>query len=194
MSESRKHTKGAAANRRAAWLRISALLITITLAGSLITFSTTSAQVRPDPVRLQFDPHFILQSIAREMNIPLSADVPLPQIFFESTTPLRRFQDALAAQWGFVPDVFSNAYAAQRNEIYLTDDAAYYARLGRTLDDSLAHELAHYLQVRYLKADLADPTWENDAVAVQGAFRDAHAPLFMAPARVAACSPGACAD
>ena len=59
-----------------------------------------------------------------------------------------------------------------RNEIYLADDPAYYRRLRRTLDESLAHEYAHYLQVRYFAANLADETCETEAVAVQFAFRE----------------------
>ena len=43
----------------------------------------------------------------------------------------------------------------------------------RTLDESLAHEFAHYLQVTYFAADLADETCEHEAIAVQIAFRDA---------------------
>jgi hypothetical protein len=59
------------------------------------------------------------------------------------------------------------------NEIYLIDDASYYARVGRTIDDSLAHELAHYLQARYGRAHLVD--WEEvEAVAIQNWFRAEH--------------------
>jgi hypothetical protein len=63
-------------------------------------------------------------------------------------------------------------YVVARNEIYLTDDARYYRRLRRTLDESLAHEFAHYIQVRYLGANLADEGCEVEAVAVQFAFTD----------------------
>ncbi len=126
------------------------------------------------PAKLRFDPQFILAEVARRMNITLRAEIPVPAVFFESTTPLRQFQDAIGAQWQLRPHVFANAYSASRNEIYLIDEAAYYQRAGRTLDDSLAHEFAHYLQVRYLKANLEDPSLENDAVAVQLRFREDH--------------------
>jgi len=43
--------------------------------------------------------------------------------------------------------MFANVYVMARNEIYLMDDAGYYRRIRRTLDESLAHEFAHYLQV-----------------------------------------------
>ena len=92
-----------------------------------------------------------------------------------SATPLRRFQDAIAAQWGFRPRLFANAYAVASNEIYLIDEPSYYARLKRTPDDSLAHEFAHYLQVHYFNADLADLSCELEAIAIQTWFREAHA-------------------
>jgi hypothetical protein len=70
----------------------------------------------------------------------------------------------------------ANVYVVARNEIYLSDDAGYYRRLRRTLDESLAHEFAHYLQVRYFGANLADESCETEAVAMQIAFRDENRP------------------
>ena len=124
-----------------------------------------------DRVVLGQDPQAMLHEIALQMNVRLRADVPPPAIYLESRTPLAQFQDALETQWGFRPPRFANAYAAARNEIYLIDDASYYRRMKRTLDESLAHELAHYDQVRYFNADLSDPSSEIDAVAVQQRFR-----------------------
>jgi hypothetical protein len=126
------------------------------------------------PAKLRFEPQFVLAEVARRMNITLRPEVPVPAVFLESSTPLRQFQDAIAAQWQFRPHVFANAYAVGRNEIYLIDDASYYKRVGRTIDDSLAHEFAHYLQVRYLNADLEDPSLETEAIAVQHEFQRAH--------------------
>jgi octaprenyl-diphosphate synthase len=96
--------------------------------------------------------------------------VTLPVILLQSATPLARFQQAIAPQWRFNPPLYANAYVVARNEIYLMDDPDYYRRLGRTLDESLAHEFAHYLQVHYFNADLADPSCETDAVAIQALF------------------------
>lgn len=126
------------------------------------------------PARLRFEPRFILEAVARQMNVTLRPEIPVPEVLLESTTPLRRFQNAMTAQWGFRPPVFTNAYAVTRNEIYLLDDAKYYARLGRTPDDSLAHEFAHYIQVHYFNADLAHESFEMDAVAVQEHFKEQH--------------------
>ena len=147
-----------------AWLRALAFGAAVAIAAS--------AAVAGDRVRLAADPAQMLREVARHMNVTLRDDVPAPVVLLESETPLRRFQDAIAAQWGFRPHTFANAYVASRNEIYLVDDASYYRRLRRTLDESLAHELAHYVQVRYFNADLSDPSSEIDAVAIQQRFRE----------------------
>ncbi len=136
--------------------------------------------VRMEPVTLRLDPYVILQQVARQMNITLRPDVPLPKIFLESKTPLRQFQQAIAPQWRFRPHVIANAYAIERNEIYLSDDARYYKKRNRTLDDSLAHEFVHYLQVRYRNDDLADDSCEMEAIAQQLSFIDSNAPTLVA--------------
>jgi len=127
--------------------------------------------IAADRVTLAVDPMTMLRQVATYMNVTLRDDVPPPVVLLESETPLARFQAAIAGQWGFRPNVFANAYVVSRNEIYLVDDASYYRRLRRTLDESLAHELAHYVQVRYFHADLSDASSEIDAIAVQQHFR-----------------------
>ncbi len=134
------------------------------------------------PVKLRYHPLYILEAVARQMNVVLRPEVPLPAIMLESATPLRRFQDAIAPQWRFRPPVYANAYVAARNEIYLMDDAAYYTRLNRTLDESLAHEFAHYIQVHYFNARLEDDSLELDAIAVQQRFTEGHPPSLRAAA------------
>jgi hypothetical protein len=160
--------KGDVKGRLCRWLALLALAACLT--------PTTAGEPDPalQPARLAFDAQFVLEQVARRMNVTLRPEIPVPAVLLESATPLHRFQDAIAPQWGFRPHVFANAYVSARNEIYLIDEAAYYERVGRTLDDSLAHEFAHYLQVHYLKADLADPSLESEAVAVQHAFRRDH--------------------
>ena len=123
-------------------------------------------------VTLEFDPRYILESVARQMKVTLRPDEPLPIVYLESTTPLSQFQDAVAPQWRFRPPLFANVYVIARNEIYLSDDAGYYRRIRRTLDESLAHEFTHYIQVRYFGANLADETCELEAVAMQLAFTE----------------------
>lgn len=131
---------------------------------------------------LQHDPQFILETVARRMGVNLHADVPLPAIRLESGTALERLQAAAEKQWGSRPQVFVTTYAPASNEIYLIDEAALYEKYSRTLDDSLAHELVHYIQAKYL-GDRFDTEWsEVEAVAVQTWFREA----FMAPGLAAA--------
>lgn len=139
---------------------------------ALLAAAVVAGADEPAPLTLQNDPRAILESVARRMSVTLRADEPLPAIHFEHSTPLAQFQEAVAPQWRFRPPLFANVYVVARNEIYLTDDPSYYRRLHRTLDESLAHEFAHYLQVRYFGADLAEESCETEAVAVQIAFRD----------------------
>jgi hypothetical protein len=144
-----------------------------------------------ETVTLRFDPRFILDTVAERMKITLRPEVPLPGIFVESRTPLRQFQDAMEGQWQFRPPLIANSYSIATNEIYLSDDASFYRRFKRTLDDSLAHEFVHYLQARYLGEDLTSDGCELQAAEVQRWFRDEHA----RPKRDLAASPAttACA-
>lgn len=127
----------------------------------------------PERVRLQHDPRQILEAVARQMNVTLREDEPLPAIHLESLTPIARFQDAVAPQWKFRPTKFVNVYVVARNEIYLADGAGYYRSFDRSLDDSLAHEFAHYLQARYQVENVDDDAAEQQAIKVQFAFRAA---------------------
>lgn len=137
-----------------------------------------SAQV----ATLQHDPQFILEAVARRMGITLRPELAPPAILLESRTPLERLQAAAERQWGFRPRVFTTTYASAGNEIYLIDDAALYAQHGGTPDDSLAHELVHYLQATYLKDRFTTDWSESEAVAVQTWFRKE----YMAPGLTAA--------
>jgi hypothetical protein len=132
---------------------------------------------------LHHDPQWILEAIAARMGVELRSEIPLPAILFESRTPLQRMQAAAERQWGFRPEAFANAYAAAENRIYLIDNANFYERNKRTLDDALAHELVHYLQARYLKDRFKSEWSEVDAIALQTWFREEHmAPILTANA------------
>lgn len=136
--------------------------------------SAAAADAPAEPLRPRLDPQFALAQVAERLGVRLRPEIPPPTVRFESATPIAEFRGAIGVQWGFRPHVFGNAYAVERNEIYLIDDPSVYAQLGRTIDESLAHELAHYVQVKYLNADLAVPLWEDDAIAVQAWFRHIH--------------------
>lgn len=122
-------------------------------------------------VALQHDSRFILEVVARRMGVTLRPDIPPPAIRLESRTPLERLQAAIEPQWGFRPEVFTSTYATAGNEVYLIDDAAHYETYGGAPDDSLAHELVHYIQANYLR-DRFNTDWsESEAVAIQTWFR-----------------------
>ena len=155
-------------NRSVRWIATLALTVcwSAALAGENVSLA--------EPVKLKFDPRFIMETVARRMNVALSPELPLPAIFVESTTPLSQFQDAMEAQWRFRPPLVSNAYAIARNEIYLSDSPGFYRRLKRTLDDSLAHEFVHYIQAKYFDEDLSTDGCEMQAAEVQRWFREIH--------------------
>ncbi|MFA5139318.1 MAG: hypothetical protein WC728_08790 [Elusimicrobiota bacterium] len=126
------------------------------------------------PAQLRYPERCVLQAVAQSMGVQLRDDVPVPPVYYESKIPLRQFQDAVEPQWQMRPDVFVNAYIPAKNEVYLTDDSSYYTRLSRALDDSLAHEYAHYIQVKYKGTRLEDfgDAEEGQAIEHQTAFRE----------------------
>lgn len=109
----------------------------------------------------------------------------LPVVRLESESSLEEFARDIAPQ---NPDagVFSNFYAVAAGKIFLIDEAGYYARLNRFIEDSLAHEWTHYLQVRYLGytvAQLGTDDAEMMAQDYQSWYREEHA----RPGRPAPC-------
>lgn len=130
--------------------------------------------LRKKPAVLRYSPECVLKAVALLMGQKYRPDIPLPKIFFESSVPLKQFQDAVEPQWGQRPARLSNVYVWSRNEIYLMDDAAWYAAHERAMDDSLAHEFVHYIQDRYRGWDLSldDPGYEPQAVEFQTLFRE----------------------
>lgn len=126
-----------------------------------------------DTQALRYTPEEILQAVASYQQVSLRDDVPVPKIYFESTCPLEQFQNAIEPQWNMRPERFLNAYVIHSNEIYIIDEAAYYEQLGRFIDDSLAHEFAHFLQVKYQGYAVLDSDYlEYVAIEVQTWFRE----------------------
>lgn len=122
--------------------------------------------------KLQYTPEMILKQVLAKKNLQFKPEIPMPELNLQSKTPLKKFQDAIEPQWGFRPDVFTNAFIILKNEIYLMDDAAYYKKMKRCVDDSMAHELTHYVQVKYQNYDISDDSLEMEAIDVQTWFRD----------------------
>ena len=152
------------------------LKIYIAVLSFVLTFmgvtSALGAQKPAAPEKLQFSVEFILQKVIERKQQKYEAQIPTPKIFLESETSLKQFQDAIEPQWGFRPDQFTNAYVVAKNEIYLMDEASYYHKVKRCMDDSLAHEFTHFVQSKYQKFDLNDESLEWEAVDVQTWFRE----------------------
>lgn len=140
------------------------ILTAITFLISLNLFAQTA--------ELRYEEEFILEKVLELTNTERREEVPLPAIYYKSSTPLEQFQDAIEDQWGMRPDMFLNAFAHQHNEIYILDDAEYYIKTGRCMDDSLAHELVHYVQNKYRGWSLNDPNQEWEAIHIQKEFRE----------------------
>ncbi len=125
---------------------------------------------------LKYTPELIFEFVLDQKKQTLNQQIPFPQIYFKHKTVLKQFQDAIEKQWGLRPLEITNAYAVENNEIYLMDDADYYLKTERCMDDSLAHELVHFVQAKYQKFDLNDESLEWDAVGIQTAFREKFCP------------------
>ncbi len=132
---------------------------------------------KPRVVKLQFTADFILEQVLLKKNLSYRPEIAVPKLFLESKTKLSYFQEAMLPQWGFKPDVFTNAFAVMKNEVFLLDQAAYYKKHKRCMDDSMAHELTHYVQTKYQNYDLADESLETEAVEIQSWFREIHCKL-----------------
>lgn len=138
-------------------------LVLFTLAGSL-----SFAQIaRPkDATKV------IMERILTYKNLIFDPLKPIPEIRYSSETELIDFQNDIEPQWGFKPNVITNAFIWKQNRIYLLDDSKYYESTSRCIDDSLAHELTHFIQYAYRGWDLNDESLEWDAVDTQTWYRE----------------------
>ncbi len=141
--------------------------------GAKVLAAAAERRKKPQAALLRYGEACILRAVADHMGVALRPDVPAPVVYYGSKTPLKQFQDAVEPQWNLRPEVFLNAYVVAKNEVYLFDDAEYYRRMKRSLDDSLAHEYAHYIQVKYKGFTLdGDDSLEGQAVSEQTWFRE----------------------
>lgn len=138
----------------------------------LIALTLTTTTFAKAPAKLQHSVDFIFAKVLEKKRLEKKDAVPFPKFYYQSSTPLKQFQDAIEKQWGFRPDYFTNAFAVANNEVYIMDEADYYRKMGRCMDDSVAHELVHFLQVKYQNWDLNDESLEWEAVDIQTAFRE----------------------
>ena len=127
--------------------------------------------------QLQFSPEHTLAKVLELMKLK-PQQIPLPEVRFASLVSLADFQNDVEPQWGFRPDQVTNVYIAAGNRIYLLDEESFYLEKDRCMDDSLAHELVHFIQVKYLKIPIEqfDDSMEWQAIEVQSQFRDLFCP------------------
>lgn len=159
------------------------------LLAALLTAPASAAA----PARLRHEPRCILEAVARDLNEDIGRHrgpavsaalrgaaraAGVPRVRLESETPLIEFLTAVRPQDPSV-NRFSNFYSVTANRIFLIDDAAYYAKFAKTsrrsMEDSLAHEFVHYLQVTYLGytvADLGTEDAEAMAIGYQTSYRE----------------------
>lgn len=150
--------------------------------------SPAGAAVRRMPLR--HDPKCILEAVAFAMNVRLDPAIAAPALRLETKTPVSEFADGVEPQWGMRPDRFTNAYSPSANKVFLIEDADYYEKFKRDIADSLAHEYAHFIQVRYkgLSIENFSDNEESEAVHIQTWFRDNYI-RGTAPAGAPVCQP-----
>lgn len=142
--------------------------------GEAQTFAQTAVKKTAKKIgtaRPRYSRECIVRAVAWKKKVTLREDIPLPSVRYGSETPAEEFNDAVEPQWGMRPDIVLNVYVFRFNRIYLLDDAAYYMKMGRFIDDSLAHELVHFLQVKYKDVTEMGDAEEWEAVDIQTWFR-----------------------
>lgn len=87
---------------------------TVAFAAALLSTAVLAGEPdsRAEPIKLRLDPLFILEAVARRLNVPLQPEIALPKIHVASRTPLTQFQDALEEQWRIRPDAFVTGWNA----------------------------------------------------------------------------------
>jgi hypothetical protein len=150
---------------------------------SVFTFTTTSfaaSQYIPaEPIIASRD--CVLKLIAPYMYSEIDASKTVPVIRTQTDTTLEHFQDSIEKFWGFRPDAFTNVFNPVTNEIFIMTERSYYEKYDRSVYDSLAHELSHYIQFAYKGADFSvgDDSLEAQAVDVQNWFRETYKSQFV---------------
>ncbi len=146
-----------------------------TLFAALTSYSAEST-IQPEFVSLTYSPRCILEAVTTKMSVQLKSEVELPGLFPYSTTSFDYFKQKAQASFpkDFEITFYTNLYSQEHNQIYINDSKPFVGENGRTSDEVLAHELAHYIQSKYLGYDKEDATSdaaEDSAIRVQSWFR-----------------------
>ncbi len=120
----------------------------------------------------------ILDYVVANRYMKRNASLPMPEIVYGHEISVEEFNRRLADMLGdFRYSAVSNVYYSSENTIFLSDtEASYPEKSGRTIYDSLAHELTHYVQYayrHYSNEEAASDGAEEEAVYVQNDFREA---------------------
>lgn len=147
-------------------------LIAFILAVSSLSVAQESSLYPAQPILDSRD--CILKIVAGKMSVQLNAGITAPVVRTQSNTSLKDYQDSIEQFWGIRPDVFTNVYNPIRNELFLLTEKNYYEKYKRSVYDSLAHELVHFIQKQYKQVDLNEggDSLEMEAVEIQTWFRD----------------------
>ena len=141
---------------------------------SAASFESHAVKLEYEPAELRYTPECILKIMAKRKKVELDGAKLIPEIRYESQANLIEFQDDVEPQWNTRPSMISNVFLKGKNRIYLVDDSRYYSKLKRSIDDSLAHELVHYIQFTYQGDNLDHESSEIDAVYEQTWFRETY--------------------
>lgn len=134
--------------------------------------SLSALSAAPKPAQMRHSEDFILNKVLKMTKQEKRADIPAPEVYYKSSTPLSQFQNAIENQWGSRPAIFLNGYAAQYNEIYLMDDAYAYKAMGRCAEAALAHEMVHYVQYQYRGRDIGRHHNEPEAKMIEKEYQE----------------------
>jgi len=145
--------------------------------GGFGAMAPADAPAQRERAKLRYSPACIMAGVARMMHITLRQDAAMPSLFIESDIPFSFYQDAVEPQWGFRPEQFVSVYVTGMNAIFLSDEAEWRRRMGRFIDDSLAHEFVHYFQTKYLHIGDFNDFMEMEAILIQTQFRE----KFLSP-------------
>lgn len=126
-----------------------------------------------EPMRSRYSAECILKAVAPFIRAKIT--VPIPRVIYESEISVNEFRELSKANFmGYIPDSVMTLYAYEPNIIFLRDGTNNYQG-DRNIEDSLAHELVHFIQVKIRgetsENDSSD-SLESEAVAVQFWFRE----------------------
>ena len=132
----------------------------------------------------------ILEAVAGHMKAELSDSIARPTVRYASKVDMRAYHADIENEYGAGTSapytVVTNMFLPKRNVIYMSDTAEHY-RPGRYIDDSVAHEFAHYVQFFYQgEKDNPSPDFdrlESGAVKVQEWFRETYMAAGRSPCR-----------